>query len=48
MPFVAANSYPWPYDGDPGNHAAALQMVTNQNGVFGAVWSSSALLEAHA
>jgi nicotinamidase-related amidase len=31
---------------DAGNHAAALKMVTMQNGVFGAVSSSSALLEA--
>jgi len=31
---------------DPGNHAAALKMVTMQNGVFGAVSSSSAFLEA--
>jgi biuret amidohydrolase len=31
---------------DPGNHAAALKMVTMQNGVFGAVSTSSALLEA--
>ena len=31
---------------DPGNHAAALKMVTMQNGVFGAVSSSAALLEA--
>jgi len=31
---------------DPGNHAAALKMVTMQNGVFGAVAESSALLEA--
>ncbi len=31
---------------DPGNHAAALKMVTMQNGVFGAVSSSTALLEA--
>lgn len=31
---------------DPGNHAAALKMVTMQNGVFGAVSSSSILLEA--
>jgi nicotinamidase-related amidase len=30
---------------DAGNHAAALKMVTMQNGVFGAVSSSSALLE---
>jgi biuret amidohydrolase len=30
---------------DPGNHAAALKMVTMQNGVFGAVTSSSSLLE---
>ena len=31
---------------DPGNHTAALKMVTMQNGVFGAVSTSSALLEA--
>jgi biuret amidohydrolase len=31
---------------DPGNHAAALKMVTMQNGVFGAVSDSVALLEA--
>jgi nicotinamidase-related amidase len=31
---------------DPGNHAAALKMVTMQNGVFGAVSTSAALLEA--
>jgi nicotinamidase-related amidase len=31
---------------DSGNHAAALKMVTMQNGVFGAVSSSAALLEA--
>jgi biuret amidohydrolase len=31
---------------DPGNHAAALKMVTMQNGVFGAVSTSTALLEA--
>jgi nicotinamidase-related amidase len=30
---------------DPANHAAALKMVTMQNGVFGAVSSSSSLLE---
>jgi nicotinamidase-related amidase len=30
---------------DAGNHAAALKMVTMQNGVFGAVSSSKALLE---
>jgi nicotinamidase-related amidase len=30
---------------DAGNHAAALKMVTMQNGVFGAVSSSPALLE---
>ncbi len=30
---------------DPGNHTAALKMVTMQNGVFGAVSSSSSLLE---
>ncbi|HEX7671523.1 MAG TPA: isochorismatase family cysteine hydrolase [Polyangiaceae bacterium] len=31
---------------DSGNHAAALKMVTMQNGVFGAVSSSRALIEA--
>ena len=31
---------------DAGNHAAALKMVKMQNGVFGAVSSSRALLEA--
>ncbi|HYO96549.1 MAG TPA: isochorismatase family cysteine hydrolase [Polyangiaceae bacterium] len=31
---------------DPGNHTAALKMVTMQNGVFGAVSTSRALLEA--
>jgi nicotinamidase-related amidase len=31
---------------DMGNHAAALKMVTMQNGVFGAVSSSGALLDA--
>jgi len=31
---------------DQGNHAAALKMVTMQNGVFGAVSNSRALLEA--
>ncbi len=31
---------------DAGNHAAALKMVTMQNGVFGAVSTSAALLEA--
>lgn len=31
---------------DMGNHTAALKMVTMQNGVFGAVSSSSKLLEA--
>ncbi|WP_437494705.1 isochorismatase family cysteine hydrolase [Sorangium sp. So ce1014] len=31
---------------DPGNHAAALKMITMQNGVFGAVSTSAALLEA--
>lgn len=31
---------------DPGNHEAALKMVTMQNGVFGAICTSAALLEA--
>jgi nicotinamidase-related amidase len=31
---------------DVGNHNAALKMVTMQNGVFGAVTDSRALLEA--
>jgi len=31
---------------DPGNHTAALKMVTMQNGVFGAVSNSSSLIEA--
>jgi len=31
---------------DPGNHAAAVKMVTMQNGVFGAISTSAALLEA--
>ena len=31
---------------DPGNHAAALKMVTMQHGVFGAVADSSTLLSA--
>jgi hypothetical protein len=31
---------------DAGNHLAALKMVTMQNGVFGAVSNSNALLEA--
>jgi nicotinamidase-related amidase len=30
---------------DTGNHAAALKMVTMQNGVFGAVSNAKALLE---
>ena len=30
---------------DPGNHAAAIKMVKMQNGVFGSVSSSAALLE---
>jgi nicotinamidase-related amidase len=30
---------------DPNNHAAALKMVTMQNGVFGAISTSSSLLE---
>ncbi|HTV23380.1 MAG TPA: isochorismatase family cysteine hydrolase [Polyangiaceae bacterium] len=30
---------------DPANHAAALKMVTMQNGVFGAISTSSSLLE---
>jgi nicotinamidase-related amidase len=30
---------------DPGNHAAAVKMVTMQNGVFGAVAPSAALIE---
>ena len=30
---------------DAGNHAAALKMVTMQNGVFGAVSNSSSLIE---
>jgi len=55
MPFVAAKEFAplqgkpvidKPGKGDPGNYAAALQMVAMQNGVFGAVSSSSALLEA--
>ena len=33
---------------DAGNHAAALKMVTMQNGVFGAVSTSKALLEVWA
>jgi nicotinamidase-related amidase len=31
---------------DVGNHQAALKMVTMQNGVFGAVSNSGALIEA--
>ena len=31
---------------DPGNHAAAVKMVKMQNGVFGAVSTSAALIEA--
>src|ERR1043165_1426259 len=31
---------------DPGNHQAALKMVTMQNGVFGSVSTSSSLIEA--
>jgi biuret amidohydrolase len=31
---------------DPNNHAAALKMVTMQNGVFGAISNSSSLIEA--
>ena len=31
---------------DPANHTAALKMVTMQNGVFGAVSTSSSLIEA--
>ena len=31
---------------DPGNHAAAIKMVKMQNGVFGTVSKSTALLEA--
>jgi nicotinamidase-related amidase len=31
---------------DPGNHAAAIKMVKMQNGVFGSVSTSSALLES--
>jgi nicotinamidase-related amidase len=30
---------------DPGNHLAALKMVTMQNGVFGAISTSSSLIE---
>ena len=33
---------------DPGNHAAALKMVTMQGGVFGAVGASAAVVEAFA
>jgi nicotinamidase-related amidase len=33
---------------DHGNHLAALKMVTMQGGVFGAVSSSGALIEAMA
>ncbi len=31
---------------DPGNHAAAVKMVTMQNGVFGAVSTSTQLIHA--
>jgi biuret amidohydrolase len=31
---------------DPNNHAAALKMVTMQNGVFGAISNSNSLIEA--
>jgi nicotinamidase-related amidase len=31
---------------DPGNHAAALHMVTMQGGVFGCVATSDAVVEA--
>jgi nicotinamidase-related amidase len=31
---------------DQGNHESALKMVTMQNGVFGAISTSAALLEA--